>query len=158
MPDIGERTLELAKDALAEQERHVADMRTRGAPVLAAGGLVAGLLGKEAFAGSHPDSALEWASVVVALAAAAGLVGCAVGLFTLRRLAFSMNARATYAWLFSTGITTQPLVDLELADRLVETHEENDEVVKKLRRMLYGALACFVLLIAAFGVAAALAS
>ncbi len=36
MTDIAERMLELAKEALAEQERQVADIRTRAATVLAA--------------------------------------------------------------------------------------------------------------------------
>jgi hypothetical protein len=35
MADIEARMLELAKEALAEQERHVADMRTRGAAIMA---------------------------------------------------------------------------------------------------------------------------
>ena len=158
MPEIAERMLELARDALAEQERHVAELRTRGAAVLGAGGVIGGLLGKEVFAGVHPNGWLEWSCAVLGIAAAITLIGCTVALFSLRTLAFSMDARKTYAWLFNHQVISQPLVDLELADRLVATREENANAVETLRRSLLGAIAALVVLSAGFAVAAALAS
>jgi hypothetical protein len=158
MAAIEERMLELAKEALAEQERHVADMRTRGATVLAAGGVVGGLVGKEIFSGGHPDGGLEWLCAAIGVGAAVVLVASVIALFVLRRLAFSMDARATYAWLFNNGITAQPLVDLEIADRLAQTREENDDAAQTLRRSLHRALGALVVLTAALATGAALAS
>lgn len=158
MPDISERILEVAKDALSEQERQVSEMRTRGAAVLAAGGVVGGLLGKEAFVGGHPTGAAEWISTGIGLAAAVGLLISAVGLFVLRRLAFSVDAIATYTQLFAAGITTQPRVDLELADLLARTRAENERPLGSLRICLDVSLGCLTLLSAALATAAALAS
>jgi hypothetical protein len=69
-----------------------------------------------------------------------------------------MDARGTYAWFFNSGITAQPLVDLEIADRLAQTREENDDAVHDLRRSLDRALGALVVLAAALSTGAALAS
>jgi hypothetical protein len=158
MPEIAERMLELAKEALAEQERQVADMRTRTATVLGAGGVIGGLLGPEAFAGPHPVTGWDWTALVVGLGGEGGLVGFNLLVFSLRSLAFSMNATATYTWLYNNGLTAQPVVDLELADRLVTTRGENDEAVTAMRWWFRGALGSLVVMTAALAVAATLAS
>jgi hypothetical protein len=158
MAEIEARMLELAKEALAEQERHVADMRNRGATLLAAGGVVAGLLGNELVDRGHPDGWMEWLCPVVGLGGAVVLVASVVGLFALRPLAFSMDARATYAQCFNAGITAQPLVDLEIADRLARARDENEDAVDQLRAALHRALAALVMLTTALGAGAALAS
>ena len=159
MPDIGERILEMAKDALAEQERQVGELRTRGAAVLAASGVIGGLLGKEVFVGArHPTGNAEWISVIIALAAAVTLLVSTVGLFFLRRLAFSVDAIATYRQLFAAGMTTQPLVDLELADLLARTRTENEQPLGSLRTCLDVSLGSLILMSASLATAAALAS
>ncbi|MCW2982764.1 MAG: hypothetical protein JWR63_334 [Conexibacter sp.] len=158
MPEIAERMLELAKEALAEQERQVADMRTRAATILGAGGVIGGLLGPQAFAGPHPTTGWDWLTLITGLVAAAALLVCALLVFTLRSLAFSMNATATYTWLYNNGLTVQPYVDLELADRLVTTRDVNNEAVTPMRWWFRGALGSLVVMTAALATAAALAS
>jgi hypothetical protein len=158
MPEIAERMLELAKEALAEQERQVADMRTRSAALLASGGVIGGLIGKAVFSGGHPDGWLEWLCATVGVSAAVVLVASVIALFVLRRLAFSIEARAAYAWFFNHAITTQPLVDLEIADRLAQTREKNHQAVERLRQWLHRALGALVVMAAALATGAALAS
>jgi hypothetical protein len=158
MAEIAERMLELAKEALAEQERQVADMRTRGAAVLAAGGVIGGLVGKEVFENDHPDGWLEWLCATAGIGAAVVLVASVIALFMLRRLAFSIDARAAYAWFFNNAITTQPLVDLEIADRLAHTRETNRQAVERLRSSLHRALCALVVMAIALASGAALAS
>lgn len=72
MPDIAERMFELAKDALAEQERQLSEMRTRSTAIVGLGGVIGGLLGKEVFTGDHPAGIAEW------VAAGGGLLAAAV--------------------------------------------------------------------------------
>jgi hypothetical protein len=69
-----------------------------------------------------------------------------------------MDARATYAWFFNNGITAQPLVDLEIADRLAQTRDENDGAVQGLRRSLHCALGSLVVMAGTLATGAALAS
>jgi hypothetical protein len=69
-----------------------------------------------------------------------------------------MDARATYAQCFNAGITAQPLVDLEIADRLARARDENEDAVDQLRAALHRALAALVMLTTALGAGAALAS
>ncbi len=157
-PELGERALELAKDALAEQERQVADLRTRGTTLLAVGGVVAGLLGKETFADGHPDGRLEWITAGAGLVGVVGLIASVLGLLRLRDLAFSMDARAAYTWFFTNGITDQPLVDLELADRFVQTRLNNEAALASLRKHLQRALLGLAASVAGLAAAAALAS
>lgn len=158
MPDIGERMLELAKESIGDQERQVADLRTRGATVLAAGGVVGGLFGDAVFDGGHPDGPVEWGSIVVALVAATGLLVSVVDLYRPRRFAFSFDARQVYTELFRQGITEQPRLDLELAYRLATTREENVSAVDRVSSRFRTALGSFLLLLVALAVAAALAS
>jgi hypothetical protein len=75
MPEIAERMFELARDALAEQERHVSEMRTRSTAVVGIGGVIGGLLGKEVFTGSHPADFVEWLAAGIGLLSAAVLLG-----------------------------------------------------------------------------------
>jgi hypothetical protein len=49
-----ERICELGSEALAEQERQVAEVRGCGATLLAAGAVIASLLAKPVFDGDHP--------------------------------------------------------------------------------------------------------
>jgi hypothetical protein len=155
VPEIAERTLELAKEALAEQERRVADLRSRGATLLAAGGVVGSLLGKEVFAGSRPDGFCCWLLAGIGLAGAVGLVGCGLGLLTPGRLAFSVEADRAFTWWFERGVLTQPSVDLDLADFFTHKRAANASTVRMLHRCLGGASISLVLLTT--GLASALA-
>jgi hypothetical protein len=137
---------------------HTRQPSGRRATVLAAGSVVGGLLGKEVFSRGHPDGWLEWLCAAIGAGAAVVLVASVIALFVLRRLAFSMDARATYAWRFNNGITVQPLVDLEIADRLAQAREENDAAADALRQSLHRALGSLVVLTAALATGAALAS
>jgi hypothetical protein len=158
MPDIAERMFELARDALAEQERQVSEVRTRSTAVVGIGGVIGGLLGKEVFTGPHPTGFDEWSAAVVGLLAAAALLASVMRIFALRRLGFSLNAQASYAWLYEHGLTDQPAVDLGLAERFSETRAENEVIIRRLERSFVTALAALVLMTAGLAVAAALTS
>ncbi|HMJ02813.1 MAG TPA: hypothetical protein VK506_07720 [Conexibacter sp.] len=130
---------ELANDALAEQERQVSEMRTRSTAVVGIGGVIGGLLGQQVFAGSHPAGAVEWAAASVGLIAAAALLAFAMRIVGLHRLGFSLDAEASYAWLYEHGVVSQPYVDLELTERLSETREDQ-RIIRRLERSFVGAL------------------
>lgn len=57
MADFHERIYVLGTETLAEQERQVAELRGRGATLLAAGAVIASLLAKAIFAGNHQPEA-----------------------------------------------------------------------------------------------------
>lgn len=158
MPDIAERMFELAKDALAEQERQVSELRTRSTAIVGLGGVIGGLLGKQVFIGDHPVGGVEWAAAGVGLVAAAMLLLSATRVFRLRRLGFSLDAEASYAWLYANGVTTQPAVDLELSERFSRTREDNRRIIQRLERWFAAALAALVLMTAGLATAAALTS
>jgi hypothetical protein len=155
VPEIAERTLELAKEALAEQERRVADLRSRGATLLAAGGVVGSLLGKEVFVGARPDGFWPWILAGLGLAGGVGLVGCSLGLLMPGRLAFTVGADRAFTWWFERGVLTQPSVDLDLADFFTHKRAANASAVRMLHRCLGGASISLVLLTT--GLASALA-
>jgi len=150
--------LELAKDALAEQERQLSEMRTRSTAVVGIGGVIGGLLGQEVFTGSHPAGLFEWLAAGVGLVSAAALLASVMRIFALRRLGFSLDAEASYAWLYEHEVTTQPAVDLELAERFSKTRAENEQIIRGLERSFVTALAALVVMTAGLAVAAALTS
>lgn len=78
--------------------------------------------------------------------------------FGLRRLGFSLDAEASYAWLYSHGVTAQPAVDLELVERFSRTREENQRIIRQLERWFAGALTALVAMTAGLATAAALTS
>ena len=149
---------QLGVEALAEQERQVAEVRSRGSTLLAAGAVVASLLAPPAFAGSHPNGVTEGLPVVLGFVGAAVLLVSTVLLLRPYELGFSVNATATYRELFARSVLDQPMVDLALAEAFDERREENAEVVERLVNLLE--LALFSLAVEATGlaVAAALAS
>jgi hypothetical protein len=97
MPDPLAHVYDLALRALAEQERQVAALHNRLAPVLAAGGLGATLLAPAAFRGNDPASIRVACSVL-------GLFGIGVALIAVayvlvpRRLRFGLDAPAMLAF------------------------------------------------------------
>ena len=89
------RIYELALRALEEQSRQVDELRGRLAPVLAAGGVGLTLLTRPVFSGDHPSGTIELTGTIVGLLGAVTLVLASAYVLHPRRLAFSVNARAT---------------------------------------------------------------
>jgi hypothetical protein len=158
MASFEERIYQLGLEALAEQERQVAEVRGRGSTLLAAGAVIASLLAKPIFHGGHPSGVAETLATVVGLIGAGGLLVFVVLLLQPYELGFSVNAPATYRALWDKGILEQPMVDLALADAFEEQREANARAVRRLVRFLGVALGALVLETAGLAAAAALAS
>ncbi len=153
-----ERIYQLGLEALAEQERQVAEVRSRGSTLLAAGAVIASLLAKAVFHGGHPDGALQTLAAIVGVIGAGGLLLFVVLLLRPYELGFTVNAPATYRALWEQGILEQPMVDLALADAFEEERETNLETVRRLTLLLGLALGALVMETAGLAAAAALAS
>jgi hypothetical protein len=158
MASFEERIYDLGREALAEQERQVAELRSRGSALLAAGAVIAGLLARPVFTHSHPHGVLEVAATSVGLLGAGALLGAVFALIVPYKLGFSVKASAAYRELWNAELLTQPGVDLALADAFDERRRLNDRVVRRLARALIGALIALVVETAGLASAAALAS
>jgi hypothetical protein len=153
-----ERIYELGAEALGEQERQVAEVRGRGAALLAAGAVIASLLAKPVFDGGHPDGLVEVTSTGVGLLGSAGVLVFVVMLLRPYELGFSVKPGATYRALWDQQVLVQPMVDLALAEAFEERRNANAQVLERLVSSLSRALAALVLETAGFAIAAALAS
>jgi hypothetical protein len=91
-----ERIYELGSEALAEQERQVAEVRGRGSTLLAAGAVIASLLAKPVFDGDHPHGVTEITATTVGLLGSSGVLAFVVLLLRPYELGFSVKAGATY--------------------------------------------------------------
>jgi hypothetical protein len=91
MPDPLAHVYDLALRALAEQERQVAALHNRLAPVLAAGGLGATLLAPAAFRGSH-TAPVRIACIAVSLLGIAVAIGAGVRVLVTPQLAFGVDS------------------------------------------------------------------
>jgi len=158
MAGFEERVYELGLEALAEQERHVAEIRSRAPTLLAAGGVIASLLAGTVLDGGHPDGALEIGAALVGLLGTLGVLAFVMLLLRPRELGFSVKSGATYRELWDQGILEQPMVDLALSEAFEKRRTENAVVVKRLVRFLGLALASLALETTGLGIAAALAS
>lgn len=158
MASFQERIYELGSAALADQERQVAEVRGRGATLLAAGAVIASLLARPVFHGPHPNGLWEIAGTVLGLLGCAGVLLFVVLLLRPYRLGFSVKAGATYRALWDQGILEQPMVDIALAEAFEERREENAKVVKRLVWFLALALASLLLETIGLATAAALSS
>jgi hypothetical protein len=158
MATFEERIYELGSGALADQERQVSEARGRGTPILAAGAVIASLLAKPVFHGSHPHGWPEVSATAVGLFGCGGVLLFVVLLLRPSELGFSVKAGATYRALWEQGILEQPMVDLALAEAFEERREENSAVVKRLVLFLALALGSLVLETAGLAIAAALSS
>lgn len=158
MATFEERIYSLGVDALAEQERQVAEVRGRASVLLAAGAVVPSLLAKSVFHGNHPEGFLQIAAIAVGLIGAAGVLVFAVLLLRPYELGFSMKAGETYRELWKLDILEQPMIDLALAEALDERREENAKSVNRLVLWLALALGSLVLETAGLALAAALTS
>jgi hypothetical protein len=152
-----ERIYELGVEALAEQERQVSEVRSRGSTLLAGGAVIASLLAKPVFGGRHPDGFVEVLATTAGLIGAAGVLVFVVLLLRPYELGFSVRAGATYRELWDQEILEQPMVDLVLAEAFEERRNENAKVVRRLVRFLALALASLILETIGLGTAAALA-
>jgi hypothetical protein len=158
MASFEERIYQLGSEALAEQERQVAEVRGRGSTLLAAGAVIASLLAKPVFHSGHPTGALETLATIVGLLGAGSLLVVVVLLLRPYELGFSVNAPATYRALWDKGILEQPMVDLAPADAFEEQKETNKKAVRRLVWFLAVALSALVVETAGLAAAAALAS
>lgn len=158
MPGFEERIYELGTSALAEQERQVAELRSRASVLVAAGAVIPSLLAKAVFHGNHPAGVGEIAAAVVGLAGAVGVLAFAVLLLRPYELGFSVKPGATYRELWNLDVLEQPMVDLALAEAFEERRDQNAQVVRQLLLWLVLALVSVVVETVGLAVAAALAS
>jgi hypothetical protein len=158
MATFEERIYSLGVDALAEQERQVAEVRGRASVLLAAGAVVPSLLAKSVFHGDHPEGLLEIVAATVGLIGAGGVLVFVVLLLRPYDLGFSMQAGETYRELFKLDILDQPMIDLALAEALDQRRKENANNVKRLVQWLALALASLVVETTGLALAAALSS
>jgi hypothetical protein len=158
MTSFEERIYELGAEALAEQERQVAETRGRGAAILASGAVIASLLARPVFHDGHPHGGIEIVAAIAGLLGCAGLLVSVVLLLLPRELGFSVKSAATYRSLWEKGITEQPLVDLALAEAFEERREENRSTVRAFTICLGVALASLVVETAGLALSAALSS
>jgi hypothetical protein len=158
MASFEERIFQLGSEALAEQERHVAEVRGRASTLLAAAAVIASLLAKPVFHAGHPHGVLEVVAAVIGLAAAASVLVFVVLLLQPYEVGFSVKPGATYRALWEEGLLEQPAVDIALAEALEERRDLNSRVVRRLGTFLVGALASVVVETAGLASAAALAS
>ena len=158
MASFEERIYELGSEALAEQERQVAELRGRGATLLAAGAVIASLLAKPVFDGPHPNGFWEIAATAVGLVGSSGVLVFVVLLLRPYELGFSVKAGATYRALWDQGILEQPMVDIALAEAFEERRKENAVIVGRLVSLLGLTLVALVMETAGLATAAALAS
>lgn len=94
---------ELGSEALAEQERQVAEVRGRGATLLAAGAVIASLLAKPVFDGEHPHGFAEISGTAIGLLGSAGILVFVVLLLRPYELGFSVKAGGDVSGLVGTG-------------------------------------------------------
>src|SRR5436190_9185501 len=104
MATFEERIYELGAEALAEQERQVAEVRGRGPALLAAGVVIASLLAKPIFHGDHPHGVAEVVTTLVVILGGSGVLVFVVLLLRPYVLGFSVKAGATYRALWDQDI------------------------------------------------------
>jgi hypothetical protein len=158
MAEFAQRIYELGVEALAEQERQVAEVRSRGSTLVAAGAVIASLLAKPVFAGAHPEGSLEVLATGVGLVGCAALLAAVVLLLRPYELGFSVKPGATYRALWEQNVLEQPMLDLALAEAFEERRDNNAQVVRRLVRFLALALTALVVETVGLATAAALAS
>jgi hypothetical protein len=158
MASFEERIYELGSGALADQERQVAEVRGRGATLLAAGAVIASLLAKPVFQDGHPIGFWKLQGTVVGLPGCASVLLFVVLLLRPYQLGFSVKPGVTYRALRDQSILEQPMVDIALAEAFEERREANVKVVKRLVWFLTLALASLLLQTLGLATAAAISS
>lgn len=158
MANFEERIYELSTEALAEQERQIAHIRSRASTLVATGAVVASLLAKPIFHNGHPVGAGEISATTVGLIGAGSLLLFVALLLRPYEMGFSVNSSATYRALWAQGIVEQPMVDIALAEAFEEQRQQNAHIRKRLVRCLGFALVALLAETAGLAAAAALAS
>jgi len=158
MASIEQRVYELGCSALADQERHIGEVRARAPAILAAATVIASLLAGSVFHAGHPRGLLELSATVVGLAGAGATLLCVVLLLRPHEIGFSVDARAAYRSMWEQGILEQPMVDLALAEAFEERRHANLSAVERLGRLLSLALGSLVLETLGLALAAAVSS
>lgn len=157
MTSLEERIYELGAGALVEQERLVAETRTRGATIIAAAALIGSLLVGPALRRGHPSNGVEFVAALVGLAGCGGVLVFVV-LLRPRELAFGVRPTATYRSLWDRGTTEPPMSDIALAGLFEKRQENNRPTVERLTRLLTLALGSLILETAGLALAAAVTS
>lgn len=155
MATVEERIYELGSGTLADKERQVAEIRGRGATLLAAGAVIASLLARPAFHGGHPHGATEVVLAAIGLLGCGGVLVFVLLLLRPYQMGFSVRAGVIYRRLRDQDSLEQPMVDFVLAEAFEERRADNAEIVMRLGWFL--ALALTSLLLETVGLAAAAA-
>jgi hypothetical protein len=158
MASLEERIYELGAEALAEQERLVVEIRSRGATIIAAAVVIASLLTGPVSRRGQPVGPIETAATVVGLTGCAGVLICVALLLRPRNLGFSVNPVTTYRSLWEHGITDPSNTDIVLAESLERRQESNRPTVERLALLLTLTLASLMLETAGLALAAAISS
>jgi hypothetical protein len=132
MPEPLAHVYDLALRALEEQERQVAALHSRLAPVLAAGGLGATLLAPAAWRGGHPNGVVETTCVSLGLAGFAIVVLAATYVLIPRRLTFGLDASFAMAFLRRPVATHERDFYLSMTVGLDERRIENVAIIGRL--------------------------
>lgn len=154
MASFEERIYELGAHSLAEQERRVAELRGRGATLLAAGAVIASLAASGAL--THPSQGGPWERIAVfaGILGAAGLFLSTALLLWPRVVGFSLDAPAAHRSLWAAGVVEQPIVDLALTKAYEQRWQDNERVARRLDLLLRAALTA--LLVQTSGLVAAI--
>jgi hypothetical protein len=156
MASLEERIYELGAEALAEQERLVAETRARGATIVAVAILIASLLAGPALRRGQTAGTVYTAAMVVGLTGCAGVLICVALLLRPRDLGFNVKPVATYRSLWEREITDPSSANIVLTESLEERQESNRPIVERLALLLSSALASLLLEATGLALAAAI--
>lgn len=160
MPSTASETFyDLALRALEEQERQVTSLRSRTGTLVAAAAVAATLLGREVFAGAHPDGVVEWVACGTGLVALAVVLGASVYLLRSHDLTFSMDAAATFEEAEAGGALGDDDAEglqIGLTYGLASIQAGNSATVQALKTAFAWALGGLVVEILGLGLSAAL--
>lgn len=159
MPAAARQTFyELAVRALEEQERHVADLRSRTGTLVAAAAVAATLLADEVFAGAHPAGTAEWLSTGLGLAGLVAAFVASVFLLRSHDLVFSVDAAVLLREAEDAGaLDDDDEVAVALTFELSQIRAQNSPTVVRLDMAFAAALTGLVLEVVGLGLGAALA-
>lgn len=146
---------DLAVRALEEQERHVADLRSRTGTLVAAAAVAATLLADAVFAGPHPAGAAEWLPTGVGLAGLVTAFAASVFLLRSHDMAFSVDAAVLLQEAEDVGAVDDiDEVFMALTYELSDINAQNRRTVVRLDRAFAVALTGLVFEVLGLGLAA----
>jgi hypothetical protein len=145
MATFEERIYSLGVDALAEQERRVAELQSRASVLLAAAAVRAIASDEGDLSRARPHGIVEVSAAGVGLVGAAGVLVFVVLLLRPYELGFAVRAGATYREPWTDDLIDQPAVDVALAEMFEQRRNRNTKTVRRLERLLGLALASLVI-------------